>query len=248
MPWSSRPRPAAEGQGGNTVKSEKGDLTVSMSGGGIKVKSVDGSEFKIGGRLMFDFDSYDDFWADEDGEESEIRRSRISLSGKSGKHWSYKFTTDIDHEDSKATVDTGYIKYSSKPMYAVLGKHKRPGMLEERISSKWHSTIEKSIVNDLSDAVLGKPDFGGISVGFVTDGDLPMSGAIGIYDDEIEEADGGDVYGVGARFALMPQFGDHSFLHAGASFYTVDYEGNTHRMRTHMGVHTAGVSIPDCEP
>lgn len=232
------------------VKSKKEDITISTTGGGIKVKSSSGNEFKIGGRLMYDYDSYDDFWGD-DAEENEIRRSRITLSGKSGKNWSYKFTTNIDHEDSEASVDTGYLKYSSKPMYALLGKHKRPGMLEERTSTKWISTIERSIVNELSGAVLGKPDFGGISVGFATKGDMPMSGAIGVYDDEVEEhefndeknayeATDDDVYGVGARFSIMPKFGDNSFLHAGASFYTVDYKGAPHRMRTRMGVHTTG--------
>ncbi len=225
---------------GGMVKSKKEDITISTTGGGIKVKSSKGSEFKIGGRLMYDYDSYDEFWADEDAEENEIRRSRITLSGKSGKNWSYKFTTNIDHEDSQANVDTGYLKYSSKPMYAMLGKYKRPGMLEERTSSKWISTIERSIINELSGAVIGKPDFGGLSVGFATKGDMPMSGVIGVYDDEVEEDDGGDVYGIGARFSIMPKFGDNSFLHAGASFYTVDYKGNTHRMRTRMGVHTTG--------
>ena len=225
---------------GGMVKSKKEDITISTTGGGIKVKSSKGSEFKIGGRLMYDYDSYDDFWDGEDAEESEIRRSRITLSGKSGKNWSYKFTTNIDHEDSEASVDTGYLKYSSKPMYAILGKHKRPSMLEERTSSKWISTIERSIINELSGAVIGKPDFGGISVGFATKGDMPMSGVVGVYDDEVEEDDGGDVYGVGARFSIMPKLSDDSFIHAGASFYTVDYKGNTHRMRTRMGVHTTG--------
>lgn len=233
---------AAEGadKKGGMVKSKKEDITISTTGGGIKVKSSKGNQFKIGGRLMYDFDSYDDFWDGEDAEENEIRRSRITLSGKSGKNWSYKFTTNIDHEDSEANVDTGYLKYSSKPMYAMLGKYKRPGMLEERTSSKWISTIERSIINELSGAVIGKPDFGGFSVGFATKGDMPMSGAIGIYDDEVEEDDGGDVYGVGARFSIMPKLGDDSFIHAGASFYTVDYKGNNHRMRTRMGVHTTG--------
>ncbi len=236
-------RKAAEGadqKKGGMVKSKKEDITISTTGGGIKVKSSKGNQFKIGGRLMYDFDSYDEFWDGEDAEENEIRRSRITLSGKSGKHWSYKFTTNIDHEDSEANVDTGYLKYSSKPMYAMLGKYKRPGMLEERTSSKWISTIERSIVNELSGAVIGKPDFGGISVGFATKGDMPMSGAIGVYDDEVEEDDGGDVYGIGARFSIMPKLGDNSFIHAGASFYTVDYKGNNHRMRTRMGVHTTG--------
>ena len=225
---------------GGMVKSKKEGITISTTGGGIQVKSSKGNEFKIGGRLMYDYDSYDDFWDGEDAEENEIRRSRITLSGKSGKNWSYKFTTNIDHEDSEASVDTGYLKYSSKPMYAILGKHKRPSMLEERTSSKWMSTIEKSIVNELSGAVISKPSFGGISVGFATKGDMPMSGVVGVYDDEVEEDDGGDVYGVGARFSIMPKLSDDSFIHAGASFYTVDYKGNTHRMRTRMGVHTTG--------
>ena len=230
---------ASEEKGG-VVTSEKEDITISTTGGGIKVKSSSGSEFKIGGRLMFDYDSYDDFWADESGEESEIRRSRITLSGKTGKNWSYKFTANIDHEDSGATVDTGYLQYSNKPMYVKLGKYKRPGMLEERTSSKWISTIEHSIVNELSGAVIGKPDFGGFEVGYAGKGDIPVSGSIGIYDDEIDEDDGGDVYGIGARLSIMPKFSDHSFLHAGASFYNVDYKGNTHRMRTRMGVHATG--------
>ena len=225
---------------GGMVKSKKEDITISTTGGGIKVKSSNGNEFKIGGRLMYDYDSYDDFWDGEDAEENEIRRSRITLSGKSGKNWSYKFTTNIDHEDEGASVDTGYLKYSSKPMYAMLGKYKRPGMLEERTSSKWISTIERSIINELSGAVIGKPSFGGISVGFATKGDMPMSGVVGVYDDEVEEDDGGDVYGVGARFSIMPKLSDDSFIHAGASFYTVDYKGNDHRMRTRMGVHTTG--------
>ena len=226
---------------GGMVKSKKEDITISTTGGGIKVKSSKGNEFKIGGRLMFDYDSYDDFWASDDADDTEIRRSRITLSGKSGKNWSYKFTTDIDHEGEGASVDTGYLKYSSKPMFAMFGKHKRPGMLEERTSSKWISTIERSIINELSGAIIGKPDFGGISVGFATKGDMPMSGAVGVYDDQVDDLDdGGNVYGVGARFSIMPKFGDNSFLHAGASFYTVDYKGNGHRMRTRMGVHTTG--------
>ena len=236
-------RKAAEGAGkkGGMVKSKKEDITVSTTGGGINVRSSKGNEFKIGGRLMFDYDSYDDFWDSDDADDAEIRRSRITLSGKTGKNWSYKFTTDIDHEGEGASIDTGYLKYSSEPMYAMFGKHKRPGMLEERTSTKWISTIERSIINELSGAFLGKPDFGGISVGFATKGDMPMSGVIGVHDDQIDDPDDGDnIYGVGARFSIMPKFGDNSFLHAGASFYTVDYKGNTYRMRTRMGVHTTG--------
>ncbi len=236
-------RKAAEVEGekkGGTVASKKEDITISTTGGGIKVKSSNGNEFKIGGRLMFDFDSYDEFWAEESAEENEIRRSRFTLSGKVGKNWSYKFTTNIDHEDDEASVDTGFLKYSSKPVYMRLGKYKRPGMLEMRTSSKWISTIERSIVGELASATIGKPAFGGIEIGYASKGDMPVSGALGVYDNEIDETDGGDVYGVGGRLSIMPKFGDDSFLHAGASFYNADYNGANHRMRTRMGVHTTG--------
>ena len=221
------------------VNSEKEVITIATTGGGIKVKSSRGNEFTIAGRLMFDHDSYDDFWG-SDAEENEIRRSRITLSGKSGKNWSYKLTTNIDNESDSDLVDTGYFRYTNKPMYFQVGKFTRPAMLEERTSSKWSSTIELSIVHELSGAVVSKPSFGGVEVGYESKGDMPMSGAIGLYDNEIEEDDGGDVYGIGARFSIMPKLGEGSFLHAGASFYTVDYKGEEYRLRSRMGVHTTG--------
>ena len=231
------------------VKSKKENIVIGSTGGGIKVKSSNGNKFKLGGRLMFDHDSYDRFWNDQDGsaEENEIRRSRITLAGSSGKHWSYKFTVNIDHESDdsagepdKDRVDTGYLQYKNKPMYVKVGKFKRPGMLEERTSSKWISTIERSILNELSGAVIGKPSFGGVEVGFATKGDMPVSGALGIYDDEIDEADNGDEYGIGARISTAPKFGDSAFLHAGASYYSVDYANKLYRVRSRLGMHTTG--------
>ena len=225
---------------GGMVKSKKEDITLSTTGGGIKVKSSKGNEFKIGAMLQLDHDSYDDFWGVDDAEENKIRRSRISLSGKSGKHWSYKFTANIDHEGSSDWIDTGFLKYTNKPLYIRAGKYKRPGMLEARTSGNWIVTIERSIVNELASAVLAKPRFGGIEVGFGTKGDMPMSGSIGVFDNEIEEDDGGDVYGIGGRFSIAPKLGEKSFLHAGASFYNVDYKGNNFRMRSRMGLNTTG--------
>ena len=235
---------AAQAKGGKgMVKAKRENITIATTGGGIKVKSSNGSKFKIGGRLMFDHDNYDEFWnSDGDGsaEENEIRRSRITLAGGSGKHWSYKFTADIDHEDETSSVDTGHLQYKSKPMYVKIGKFKRPGMLEERTSSKWISTIERSVLNEMSGAAVGKPSFGGVEVGFATKGDMPVSGALGIYDDEIDEDDGGDEYGIGARISTAPKFGDGAFLHAGASYYNVDYAGGDYRVRSRMGMHTTG--------
>ena len=223
------------------VKSKKENIVIGTTGGGIKVKSSNGNQFRLGARIMLDHYNYDEFWNDAGGgsaEENQIRRSRFTLAGNSGKHWSYKLTVNVDHEGDGDSVDTGFLKYSSRPMYVRAGKYKRPGMLEERTSSKWLSTQERSILNEMAGSVLGKPDFGGVEVGFATRGDMPMSGAIGIYDDEDEDGEGGDEYGIGARLSATPKFGDDAFLHAGASYYNVDYAGEPFRIRSRMGIRT----------
>ena len=228
---------AKKGKKKGRVASKKENIVVSTTGGGIKVKSSNGNKFKIGGSVQLDHDNFDEFWGD--AEENEIRRSRLALSGASGRSWSYKFVIDIDHEGEAASVDTGLVQYAAKPFYIRVGKFKRPGMLEARTSSKWVNTIERSIINELAGGVLSKPDFGGISLKYVSQGEgLPMSAELGIYDDELEEDDGDDIFGVGARISVAPQFND-SFLHLGASYYRADYDGNSFRMRSRMGVHTA---------
>ncbi len=224
------------------VEANKEDITIKTTGGGIQVKSSNGDTFKVGGRLMLDHDSYDSFWNGGDGsaEENEIRRSRITFSGNSGKNWAYKLTVDIDHEDENASIDTGWLQYSEGGVGVKVGKFGRPGMIEERTSSKWISTIERSIINELAGATISKPNFGGVALSYKTEGDLPMSAEFGVYDDEIDEDDGSDIYGIGYRLAISPEFGDNSFAHLGASGYSVDYKGQDLRMRSRMGVHTAG--------
>ena len=226
------------------VKAKKENITIATTGGGIKVKSSNGNSFAIGGRLQLDHDSYEGLWNTTDGsssDENKIRRSRINVSGSSGLNWSYKLTVNVDHEGSNDRIDNGWFKYSFKPMYVQIGRYNRPAMLEQRTSSKWGYTIERSIVNELSAAVVSKPDFGGVQVGFATKDDVPMSGVIGIYDDELEgNGDGNSsVYGIGARFSAAPEIAG-GFLHAGVSYYTADYRGANHQFRSRLGVNTAG--------
>ena len=228
--------------GADVVKSKNESLTISTTGGGVKVKSSNGNTFKMGAFMMFDHENYDDLWGemDKSGEENKIRRSRIDMSGTSGKHWGYKFVTDINHEKSEATVDTGFLKYTNKPFTVRIGKFKRPGVMESRTSSKWLFVLERSLLSDMGSAFLAKPKFGGIDLTYATKGDMPMSWTIGVFDNEIEEVDGGDVYEVGGRFSVMPKFEDGSFMHIGASYHQADYKGNDYRQRTRMGLNAVG--------
>ena len=69
----------------------KEEIKISTTGGGIKIKSNNGNSFAIGGRIMYDYDSFDGMWneatsgADDTASESEFRRTRVTLKGTSGK-------------------------------------------------------------------------------------------------------------------------------------------------------------------
>ena len=227
------------GKGERPVMSGKENIAIGTTGGGIQVRSGNGNQFKVGGLLQFDHYGYDRFWNRQGGgsaEENEIRRSRVTLAGSSGKHWVYKFIVNIDHQDDQDRVDTGFLQYKSGPLYAKVGRFKRPGLMEQRISASWTAAIELSVLDELSSAVVGKPSFGGVEIGFATKSGLPMSGALGIYDNETDASDGGDEYGIGARISMAPRFGDDSFLHAGASYYSVDNAGENYRVRSWLGM------------
>ena len=135
-------------------------------------------------------------------------------------------------------IGTAFLRYHGAPAILTVGRFKRPGMLEERGPTSDTITIERSILSDTAAAVLSRPSFGGVAIGFTTRGDLRMSGQLGIYDNEEEEPDGSDIYGIGGRFAIVPDFGDDTFTHFGTSFYTADFKGHVHRMQSRMGVHS----------
>ncbi|MEJ2115085.1 MAG: porin, partial [Gammaproteobacteria bacterium] len=140
----------------------KEEIAISTTGGGIKIKSDNGNSFSIGGRIMYDYDSYDGAYnADFDGDsgsESEFRRTRVNVKGTSGKNWEYKLTIDVDEGD--AEVDTGYIKYQGfENVDLLLGRLKAPAGLEELTSSKWISTIERTVSTSDFGILSGKPDF-----------------------------------------------------------------------------------------
>jgi len=82
----------------------KEEISISTTGGGVKVKSDNGNSFQIGGRIHYDMDFYDglynsDFTDDRLGDsasEGEFRRTRIELKGSVAKNWYYKFAGEFD--------------------------------------------------------------------------------------------------------------------------------------------------------
>ena len=226
----------------------KENVTVSTTGGGIKIKSDNGNSFELGGRILFDYDFFDDvFTADGDSEsEGEFRRTRLTASGSVKKDWKYKMTVNIDDQNEDADINTAYIEYAGfKPVSLRVGKFKEPFSLERLTSSKWISTIERNMTLDFLDGNLGsgQPDLGGVQVAGYHKKMNHFNWALGVFDDGSEDGDGKDNYAVTGRVAMSPHFADGSFLHLGAAYSMREVEGRV-GYRSRLGVHTADGGRP----
>ncbi len=244
-------RAAAEKEKGakGVVKTDgKEDITVSTAAGGFNVKSDNGNSFRFGGRLLFDYDFFDDVFTGngESQSEGEWRRTRLTASGSVKKDWKYKLTVNIDDADEAADVNTAYVEYAGfKPLAVRVGKFKEPFSLERMTSSKWLSTIERNMTLDFLGGNLGagEPDLGGVQLSGYHKDMSHLNWAIGVFDDGSEDEDGQDNYSVTGRVALAPHFGEDHFLHLGAAFSVREIEGRV-GYRSRLGVHTADGGRP----
>ena len=200
------------------------EISISTTGGGIKVKSDNGNSFQFSGRIQYDYDTYDDVYnADnggDSGSESEWRRTRMTVKGTSGKNWAYKFTLDVEDDDNEADVDTAWLKYQGfSNIDFLLGRLKAPAGLEELTSSKNISTIERSIVTSDFNILSGKPDFQFQAQAHINN----FFGQLALIDDGFEDNDGKDKYAVALRGgAHIPLGSDNQFIHAAASYAARD--------------------------
>lgn len=245
------------------AKDNKSKVKVSTTGGGVKVKHKDGSSFSMNGRIMIDYDNYDGVLfdggkSDESSSEGEFRRTRLAAKGSIKKDWKYVFALNIDDQTDSADVNTAYIEYAGfKPLYWRVGKFNEPFSLERLTSSKWLSTIERSLLTEAMDErtelrsvderVLGgkkslgsgKPDFAGVAVSGYHEEFSHLNWSLGVFDDGVEGAGGSDKYGYTGRIAFVPHFDNNHFLHLGAAYSIRDLDGVGYTVRTRFGVHEA---------
>ena len=233
---------------GGVVKTKGESITLSTTGGGVSLKSDNGNSFRLGGRILLDYDFFDDVFTDngESQSEGEFRRTRLTASGSVRQDWKYKFTINIDDQDETADINTAYIEYGGfEPFSLRVGKFKEPFSLERLGSSRWISTIERNILLDFLGGNLGsgQPDLGGVQIAGFHKEMNNFNWAFGIFDDGSEDEDGRDNYAITGRVAMSPHFGDRHFLHLGAAYSVRDVEGRV-RYRSRLGVHTADGGRP----
>ena len=230
----------------------KEELAVSTTGGGIKIKSDNGNSFQFGGVIQYDFDNYDGLYnantadpADigNSANESEWRRTRLTAKGTKGENWGYKLTVDIDDDNQEASVDEAWIKYAGLTnVDLIIGRLKTPFGLEELISDKYISTIERSAIYEVGNFLSGKPDFQIAAQGSWNN----FSGQLHLIDEGAEDDDSSDSFSIAARIANRIVFGSQDdkphFAHLGAAYAVRDFgnEGSAMDFRSRLAVHAIG--------
>ena len=238
----AKAKEASASEEGSVVRTDGESITLSTTGGGLKLKSDNGNSFQFGGRMMLDYDSYD-FDGDKIGKEgdasdTELRRTRITAKGTVKKDWSYGLTINIDDDDGSADINTAYFRYSGlKPISFTVGKFKEPFGLERLTSSKWISTIERAMILDVVNEGHGQPGKGGVMVSGYHAEMGNLNWAFGVFDDDRKDADG-DNYAFTGRVAAAPRLSDDSFFHLGLAFSERERDEARYRVRTRFGVHT----------
>lgn len=189
-------------------------------GDGVQIASDDGQyRFKLGGRVMWDADSFDGALnRGNDGDRrfnSDLRRARLELSGNF--HPDLSFVFDVNVNDGTEVHAAG-LEYSGWRFANVfVGRSKEPFGLEELVSSKAISTIERNYFSEATDAD-SQSHFGVLLSGMA--GQVGWAAGLFNPDGNPRNEDGGDRLAFTGRVFGAPLLNEDEdrVLHLGAAF------------------------------
>ncbi len=219
-----------------TVTTDGPDITIKTKGG-FEAAAVDKSfSFKLGGRIQADFDQFDGVYTKngKSANEAYFRRAILELSGTVYHDWKYVFNLNFA-EDGSSKWDQASITYTGfKPVNVKIGRFDPDFGLEKATSSKWISTIERSIIYDAGDWVNDKKDGMGVQVSGTTGMFYGSAGINRAKGNEDNNGSNNNTYNMRAVVAPMAEAGN--VLHFGLNYAkrsTEDFDG---RIRSRLGV------------
>lgn len=219
-----------------TVTTDGPDITIKTKGG-FEAAAVDKSfSFKLGGRIQADFDQFDGINTKngKSANEAYFRRAILELSGTAYHDWKYVFNLDFA-EDGSSKWDEASITYTGfKPVNVKVGRFDPDFGLEKATSSKWISTIERSIIYDAGEWVNDKQDGMGVQVNGTTGMFYGSAGINRAKGNEDDNGSNNNTYNMRAVLAPMAEAGN--VLHFGLNYAkrsTEDFDG---RIRSRLGV------------
>ena len=208
-----------------TVTTDGADIVIKTKGG-LEVGTTDKEfSFKIGGRLQADANSFDGFYTQNGNraDETFFRRARLEISGVAFTDWGYTFNRNFATSGEDDNWDELAIHYNGwKPVQISIGRINPTFGLEEAISSKWITSIERSSMYDLAPWLNSHEDGEGIRLR-TTMG--MFHGEVGGYrQDGNEDEDGQNNTSFVARGVIAPIVQDDQVLHFGLNFATREVE------------------------
>ena len=192
------------------------------------------SAFKINGRLMYDWDSFDGAHNDanngDSGSQTEIRRARIAVTSQLNRRWKGKL--QIEFAGSMSIKDA-YVQRKGEAVTLIIGQHKEPMGLEELTSSKYISTIERAMVTD---AFAPSRNIG-VSV---KGGSKTFNWQAGLFSDGDDATNSNkQLYAVTGRVVFAPMHGKGRVMHLGLGYSSRDLGNNNYQFDERAEVHTA---------
>lgn len=219
-----------------SVTTDGPDITIKTKGG-LEVAAVDKSfSFKLGGRIQADFDQFDGVYTQngKSANEAYFRRASLELSGAAYHDWKYSFALSFA-ENGRSKWDEASITYAGfKPVSVKIGRFDPDFGLENATSSKWISTIERSIIYDAGDWVNDSQDGMGVQVSGTSGMFYGSAGINRAKNNEDDNGSNNNAYNVRGVIAPMAEAGN--VLHLGLNYAKRSTEEFDGRIRSRLGV------------
>jgi len=208
---------AGQAQAG-TVTSDGADIVIKTRGG-FEAKTTDGEySFKIGGRMMLDFNSYDGVINKQTGDTGSdlfFRRARIEMKGKI-QDWKYGVSYNLTGSGSIDQLNATYTGWG-KMTLITFGQQKENFGLEDTGSSKWITAMERSLPASAFDT--------GNTLGVKLHGaNNFLTYSVGAFKEAIDADDNSLDTAVTGRLVIRPINTDNMLVHLGAGFTKRDGE------------------------
>ncbi len=190
------------------LKAQKSGIKLSTDDG-FKFSTADGSFWISPGTLQ----QLDVAWYHDDNTDlangTELRRSRISLTGGVFKDWLYK--VEWEFSTGTATLTDGYVTYAGfKPFMITVGQMKQPFSMEQLAADRNVTFMERALPFAFVPARAPGVMLGSSGANWTVNG--------GVFGEPLSNAQTGDEgYGLAARATFAPVLTSDQVVHIGLS-------------------------------
>ncbi|MBL4783729.1 MAG: hypothetical protein JKX92_15960 [Porticoccaceae bacterium] len=215
------------------------DVEVSVKGG-IKVKTKDGAfSTKLGGRLQMDA-AYVGEDGPEQGDGTDIRRARLSLSGQMYNVWGFKLENDFT-KSGLAGITDAYISYNGQKNHSYKIGHFRDSIILQELNSDNDTQfMERALLS-----AFGQSRHMGIGNTYTGNN---WTGALSVFGDKasVDSKVSDEGWGVVGRLTATPYREGNDLIHVGiASDYRKLRSDSNVRFKTGPESHLGGLSLVD---